>query len=135
MIEEKGAMRGDSRGQHHSHDTHTPPDLALYFPKVKLPPPHPPASRCPVSQRESALLPPDTNPQCSGLYIPGRSHVVLEAGAMLQSVCLSSLLDGVVIYSSTADCLSSCVPVCHSRIFIALDKQTGHEEKSAVWLC
>lgn len=40
--------------------------------------------------RESALFPPDTNPQCSGLYIPAHAHVVLEAGPRSgHYVCLS----------------------------------------------
>lgn len=39
---------GDRCGQHHAGDSHTPPDLAFWFPKVKQPPP--PASQCPVSQ-------------------------------------------------------------------------------------
>lgn len=96
---------------HDGNDSHTPPELALWFPKVMLPPPPPHPHHIPPPHsvlwvRESALFPPDTNPQSSGLYIPACSHVVSGGRATLRSVCWSA-----VIYSSTDDRPSSFLSV------------------------
>lgn len=77
--------------QHRGHDSQTSCDLCCDSRKLScahlIPRP-----RSVLWVRESALFLPDTNPQCSGLNIPARSHVVLQAGPR-SGHCLSALSD------------------------------------------
>lgn len=113
--------------------THTPLDtdsqkLRFFYSHFPIPPLLPPYPNSALWVRKSALFPPDTNPQCSELYIPVRSHAVFAGQAVLWSPCLSALLDQQLF---AARQMTDCPAFYCSHMFISLDKQTDDEERSA----